>query len=94
MGEIEKREFIASDYTIKELKEYVSSRLVEIESSHQADRPADLPILAEEVDQLIEALKADSRKGASRLAESLEKKQLAASIDLKPGISGKKWWPD
>ena len=83
MGDIEKREFIASDYTIKELKEYVSSRLVEIESSHQADRPADLPILADEVDQLIEALKADSRKGASRLAESLEKKQLAASIDLK-----------
>ena len=76
-------EFIASDYTIKELRDYVNNRLAEIAAGHQAKQPGDIPILADEVDQLIAVLKADSRKGASKLAESLEKKQLAASIDLK-----------
>ena len=76
-------EFIASDYTIKELRDYVNNRLAEIAAGHQAEQPGDIPILADEVDQLIAVLKADSRKGASKLAESLEKKQLAASIDLK-----------
>ena len=76
-------EFIASDYTIKELRDYVNKRLAEIEAGHQAEQPGDISILAEEVDQLIAALKDDNRKGANKLAESLEKKQLAASIDLK-----------
>ncbi len=75
--------FEPGDYTIKELKNYVKARLAEIEADYNSDGFGDLAILSDEVDELIAALKGDSRKGAIKLAGRLEKKQLAASIDLK-----------
>lgn len=75
--------FKSDDYTIKELKIHVKKRLSEIESSYTGKSFHDLAILSAEVNQLIAELKDDSRKGAQKLAGSLEKKQLAASIDLK-----------
>ncbi|MFW5790269.1 MAG: ribonuclease HII [Bacillota bacterium] len=76
-------EFNPENYTIKELKNYLRERLTELEAGYESDGFGDLPILSDEVGELIRALKADSRKGANQLAVSLEKKQLAASIDLK-----------
>lgn len=75
--------FEPADYTIKELKTYLKERLAEIEAGYNGDGFDDLAILSDQVNELIVALKADNRKGAQKLAESLEKKQLAASIDLK-----------
>ncbi|MFN2364391.1 MAG: ribonuclease HII, partial [Halarsenatibacteraceae bacterium] len=76
-------EFKPGDYTIKELKSHVKERLAELEAGYESAGFGDLPILSAEVNELITALKADSRKGANKLAARLEKKQLAASIDLK-----------
>ncbi|MFW6301578.1 MAG: ribonuclease HII [Bacillota bacterium] len=76
-------EFNPENYTIKELKNYLRERLTELEAGYESDGFGDLSILSAEVNELIADLKADNRKGANQLAVSLEKKQLAASIDLK-----------
>jgi len=76
-------EFSPENYTIKELRSYLKERQTEIEAGYTGQGFDDLPILSDEVGELITALKTDSRKGAKQLAASLEKKQLKASIDLK-----------